>query len=240
MYRIIKFRGIKNKVSFFSLTFITCLFIITSFNFTFAQPKNTLDKSDPKAKVILERLKTSFLKNKTSEVNFDLIIDLVGQKTEKQKGKLIQAGKKYFASSTDQEVFCDGKSVWVYLKDANEVQIDRFDPSATNEIMSPQQIINLYETGQYIYAITGEEMIGNKSIINIEFKPKSKNSEYSKIRMGIDKSDNPNYIKVFSKNSSTFTLVFKDVFYNKTYPNDVFAFKASKYPGVHIEDLRVD
>jgi hypothetical protein len=58
--------------------------------------------------------------------------------------------------------------------------------------------------------------------------------------MGIDKSDNPNYIKVFSKNSSTFTLVFKDVFYNKTYPNDVFAFKASKYPGVHIEDLRVD
>lgn len=205
-----------------------------------AQPKGTTEKSDPQAKLILDRLKKNFEKNKSSEINFDLIIDLVGQKTEKQKGKIIQSGKKFFASTGDQEIYCDGKTVWMYLKDANEVQINNFDPKSASDFMSPQQIINMYETGQYIYAITGEETIGNKKIINIEFKPKSKNSEYSKIRFGIDKSDNPNYIKVFSKNSSTFTLVFKEVFYNKTYTNDSFAFSAKKYPGVHIEDLRVD
>ena len=206
----------------------------------YAQPKSAAEKSDHQAKLILDRLKKNFEKNKSSEINFDLIIDLVGQKTEKQKGKIIQSGKKFFASTGDQEIYCDGKTVWMYLKDANEVQINSYDPKSASEFMSPQQIITMYETGQYIYSITGEETIGTKKITNIEFKPKSKNSEYSKIRFGIDKSDNPNYIKVFSKTSSTFTLVFKEVFYNKTYQNDSFAFNAKKYAGVHIEDLRVD
>ena len=128
----------------------------------------------------------------------------MGQKQEKQKGKFIQSGKKFYATSNDQEIYCDGKTVWVYMKDANEVQVNTFDATATNDLMTPQQIIKMYETGEYIYAVTGEEVIGNKKLTNIEFKPKSKNSEYSKIRLGIDKTDNPDYIKVFSKNSSTF------------------------------------
>ena len=205
-----------------------------------AQPKIKAEFSDPKAKMILDRLKKNFEKNRSSEVSFDLIIDLAGQKQEKQKGKFIQSGKKFYATTNDQEIYCDGKTVWVYMKDAHEVQVNSFDPSAANEFMTPQQIIKMYETGQYIYAITGEEVIGNKKLTNIEFKPKSKNNEYSKIRFGIDKTDNPDYIKVFSKNSSTFTLVFKEVLFNKTYQNDTFAFNAKKYPGVHIEDLRAD
>lgn len=205
-----------------------------------AQPKNVADKSDPRAKAILDRLKKNFEKNRSSEVSFDLIIELVGQKQEKQKGKFIQSGKKFYATSNDQEIFCDGKTVWMYMKDANEVQVNTFDPNATDELMTPQRIIKMYETGEYMYAITGEETIGNKKLTNIEFKPKNKNSEYSKIRLGIDKTDNPDYIKVFSKNSSTFTLVFKEVLFNKAYQNDSFAFNAKKYPGVHIEDLRVD
>ena len=205
-----------------------------------AQPKNVVDKSDPRAKAILDRLKKNFEKNRSSEVSFDLIIELVGQKQEKQKGKFIQSGKKFYATSNDQEIFCDGKTVWMYMKDANEVQVNTFDPNATDELMTPQRIIKMYETGEYMYAITGEETIGNKKLTNIEFKPKNKNSEYSKIRLGIDKTDNPDYIKVFSKNSSTFTLVFKEVLFNKAYQNDSFAFNAKKYPGVHIEDLRVD
>ena len=205
-----------------------------------SQPKNVAEKSDPRAKTILDRLKKNFEKNRSSEVSFDLIIELVGQKQEKQKGKFIQSGKKFYATSNDQEIFCDGKTVWMYMKDANEVQVNTFDPNATDELMTPQRIIKMYETGEYMYAITGEETIGNKKLTNIEFKPKNKNSEYSKIRLGIDKTDNPDYIKVFSKNSSTFTLVFKEVLFNKAYQNDSFAFNAKKYPGVHIEDLRVD
>ena len=206
----------------------------------YTQTKNPSEKSDPRAKVILDKLKKNFEKNRSSEMNFDLIIELPGQKTEKQTGKLVQYGNKFYASADDQEIYCDGKTVWVYLKDANEVQINKYDPKAANELMSPQQIIQMYEKGEYIYAITGEEVIGKKKLTNIEFKPKSKNSEYSKIRLGVDKGDNPDYIKVFSKNSSTFTLIFKEVLYNKAYKNDYFAFNAKKYPGVHIEDLRVD
>ena len=223
---------------FFKYLIATC-FIGLGFG-VLAQPKVQTERSDPKAKVILDRIKKNFEKNRSSAVSFDLIIDLVCQKQEKQKGKFIQSGKKFYATSNDQEIYCDGKTVWVYMKDANEVQVNTFDATATNDLMTPQQIIKMYETGEYIYAVTGEEVIGNKKLTNIEFKPKSKNSEYSKIRLGIDKTDNPDYIKVFSKNSSTFTLVFKEVLFNKAYQNDSFAFNAKKYPGVHIEDLRVD
>lgn len=196
--------------------------------------------NDPKAKKILDKIKSDYEKNKSSEVVFELVIETPGSKPEKQNGKLVQEGKKFVALMDDQEVYCDGKNVWFYLKSEKEVQINNYDANMSDEMVSPEQLLRIYENGEYIYAITGEEQIGTKTLTNIEFKPKNRNSQYSKIRIGVDKTNNPNYIKVFSKNGATYTLVLKSTTHNKVYKADYFVFNTKKVPGLHVEDLRID
>ena len=196
---------------------------------------------DPQAKKILDKLKKGYENNKSTEVTFDLVLELPGQKTEKQQGKLIQSGKKFVALMSDQEVYSDGKYVWLYLKSQKEVQINNYDPEMKEDFVSPEQLLRMYENGKYEYSITGEETIGNEKLTLIEFKPVEKNNQYSKIRLAVVKNgDKPNYIKVFSKDGSKYTLVIKSMVHNKTYASDAFVFNAKKYPGVHVEDLRID
>jgi uncharacterized protein YukJ len=58
--------------------------------------------------------------------------------------------------------------------------------------------------------------------------------------MGIEKGDKPNYIKVFTKNGSKFTLVINNITYDRNYTTDYFVFNNKKHPGVLVEDLRID
>ena len=47
-------------------------------------------------------------------------------------------------------------------------------------------------------------------------------------------------MKVFSKDGSKFTLKIESMATNKIYPAEMFVFDKTKYPGVHVEDLRID
>lgn len=200
-----------------------------------------LTKNDPVATSMLEKIKKEYQMHKTIETVFDVVMESSGAKTQTQSGKLIQQGKKYAMVMSEQEVYCDGKNVWYYLKDDKEVQINTFEEKSGEEIMSPEQLLRFYESGNYLYAVTGEEKIGNKSLTNIEFKPKNRMSQYSKVRIGVDKASGmPNYIKVFSKNGSNMTLVIKNTIFDKLYKPEYFVFNEKKYPGIHVEDLRID
>ncbi|MCB0648292.1 MAG: outer membrane lipoprotein carrier protein LolA [Saprospiraceae bacterium] len=229
-----------NRIKVFKHIFAVLLIILMAVSSSFAQSK-PLTGNDPEATKMLEKIKKEYQKHKTIETVFDVVTEYPGSKAMTQSGKLIQQGKKYAMVMSDQEVYCDGKNVWYYLKDDKEVQVNNFDDKSSEEVMSPEQLLRFYENGNYLYAITGEEKIGTKNLTNIEFKPKSRMSQYSKVRIGVDNSNGmPNYIKVFSKNGAKMTLVIKSTSYDKLYKPDAFVFNEKKYPGIHVEDLRID
>ena len=223
------------------LKIVSTAYLLFVSMFAIAQSKTSAMTNDPKATQILDKIKKDYSKHKTSEVTFDLVIETPGSKAETQTGKLVQEGKKFVALMSDQEVYCDGKNVWYYLKDQKEVQINNYDPDMNKDMVSPDQLLRVYENGEYNYSITGEEQVGNKNLVNIEFKPKGRSSQYSKIRIGVEKTTNqPNYIKVFSKNGAKYTLVIKNTSHDKMYKADYFVFNTKKVPGLHVEDLRID
>ncbi len=199
-------------------------------------------ESDPKAKKILDGLKKQYNAYKSLEINFELDIELPGKSKETQKGKLIQAGKKFLAALTDQDVYCDGKTVWLHLKSNKEVQINNYEEGKSNEMMmSPTEMMKMYESGKYIYAVSGNAVENGVNATLIEFKPIDKKSEYSKLRLAVDTKNNKAVnMKVFSKDGSRYTLVLKNLTPNKSYTADTFVFNAKKNPGVRIEDLRID
>jgi outer membrane lipoprotein carrier protein len=203
---------------------------------------NKASDSDPKAKKILDALKKEYNSYKSLEVAFELEIELPGKGKEIQKGKLIQSGKKFMAALTDQDIYCDGKTVWLHLKSNKEVQINNFEENASNEMMmSPSEMLRLYESGKYAYAITGNAVENGTNVTLIEFKPLDKKSQYSKLRLSVDTKKNKTIsMKVFSKDGSRYTLLVKSILPNKAYTSDVFVYNPKKHPGVRVEDLRID
>lgn len=198
---------------------------------------NASTANDPEAKRILDKLKRDYDSYKSMEVAFTLTIDLPEQSSEVQEGKLGQKGDQFFVKLDDQHIFCNGKTVWLYLPSNNEVQINDADFDQDEASMSPQTMMRIYESDQYYYAITDQS--GNT--VTIEFKPNDSESEYSKMRLVVDKVKNQmKSLKIFAKDGSRYTLEMKKLTPNATFSSDAFTFDPSKYTGIYIEDLRID
>jgi outer membrane lipoprotein-sorting protein len=204
--------------------------------FVFAQQAND---SDPQARKTLENLKKEYDTYSSLEINFDLILDLPDQAPEQQKGKVIQAGEKYKLELDAQAVYCDGKTVWVHLKDNNEVQINDVEETEDDSFLTPTDMLKIYESEDFYYAITDSSSKGKKTFQTIEFKPLEDNSEYSKMRIIVNTTDRKiKIMEIFSKDGSKYKLEVKNFLTNKQFPGQLFVFDANKFPGIHVEDLR--
>ncbi len=201
----------------------------------------TKKDNDPKAKSILDKLKKEFAGYKSMEVSFEMELELPNQPAEKQNGSLIQDGNKYVVKMKDQEIYADGKTVWIYLKKNKEVQISNFEESTTSEFLSPKQMMTLYEKVDYVYSIIEERKVGSETFTDIEFKPLSKKSDIAKLRLTVDKKANKMVsLRVFSRDGSRYLLKLNSITPNKKYEPSLFSLNTKALKGVHIEDLRMD
>ena len=217
--------------------FIYTIVFITSVAMIMAQP--SIGKN-PETRAILENLSNQYETYSSMEVIFDLILDLPNQDSETQKGKLIQKGDLYLLDLQDQAIYSDGTAVWLHLKDNNEVQINDAASEDEESFLTPKDMMRIYESDDYEYAIIGEEGKGKNKLTIIEFKPTNPDSEYSKLRLTVNSHLNEmTSMIVFSKDGSKYTLDIKDILSNKAYKDSMFTFDAKKFPGIHVEDLRL-
>lgn len=207
-----------------------------------AQQKAPAEKSDPAAKKVLDKTRKKYESYKTLEATFSLAIELPGQPKQMQKGTISQDGNKFRLEMDEQIIVSDGKTTWVYLKKNKEIQINDADPSDVSDsgFMTPKELLKRYEKGDFIYAITDKVTEGGVVLTQIEFKPKAKNSEYSKMRVSIDeKTSTVKSIKAFAKDSGRYTFSITKFTPNKTLPATTFSLDPKKFPGVKVVDLRM-
>jgi len=224
------------KSIFFS---IVALFVcISSIN---SQTSAKTETSDPKAKGILDKLKEKYDKATSIKAQFKLTSEYPDQKPDTKTGTMLQKGEKYNLSLTPYQMICDGTTLWVVNSKTKETQINSASASKSDKILSPQQVLKLYQTGEYIYLLTFDGKKGAKNIQEIEFKPVSKKSEYSKLRVTIDKTSGQiNEVKAFGKDGSRHTLAITSVNMKEVIAASAFKYDSAKYPGYHVEDLRID
>ncbi len=207
---------------------------------TGAQKGSATETSDPAAKSLLDKLRKKYEGYKTLELAFSLEIEVPGAPKESQKGTLAQSGEKYRLEMTDQTIISDGKTTWVYLRKNNEVQINNADPKAEQSFISPRELMKMYQKGEWLYAMADEETLGGKLCQQVEFKPTNKKSEYSKLRLAIDKkAQTMHSIKAFAKDGSRYTFSVSKQSPNKEFAGDKFTFDKAKFPGCRVEDLRM-
>lgn len=221
------------------LFFQTFLFFFISSQL-FAQ-NSVVDIKDPQAEKILNAISSKLESYKSVEMDFDFEMEWPGMEPEIQSGKIIQQGDKYFVEMKMQSVYCDGNSLWIYMKNNKEVQWNNAEEAEEGGFMNPSALINLYKTGDFAYAITEEVKEDSKWVQKIEFKPLDNTYQYSKMRLTIIKGENQvKNMKVFSKDGSNYTMNINKIESNKTYDDATFIFDKTKFPGVHVEDLRID
>ncbi len=191
------------------------------------------EQSDPEARKILVKLRDKYKTTRGLKMDYVLTIE-GGDTKEIQQGKIFQKGDKFRVTNQGNEMISDGKTVWTYIKRQNEVQITDFEASP-DEVMSPSQMMDFATIDKkYIYAITNQDAEADY----IEFKPLSRDSEYSKMRMKVLKTKaEVEHIKIFMKDGSRYTLDIKKIEVSDV-SDSQFAFDKTKYPGVRETDLR--
>ena len=201
------------------------------------------DKSDPEAKTILDKTLKLYNSYQSMEVNFTLTIEVPQEDPEVQKGKIIQSGDKFQLKLPGFMIINDGTTVWTYLENNKQVQVSDAEDMEedSEEFLSPKDFLKMYERGDFFYVLMNEAYEGKTPIQQIEFKPKDKDSEYSKMRLTINKSNSQMMrIKVFSKDGSRFTLAIDNLKSNVTYASTVFKLDIKSLPpDTAVEDLRL-
>lgn len=215
-------------------------------NNVFSQPSAVkTEVSDPKAKALLEKVKKQYEGYSTLETKYKLEVKTAQQpKPDVQSGKMTQQGERYRMDIDKDKDFIigDGKILW--HKAGNVVQIFNAGGKSKNEFLSPKELIKLYEKKEYVSGITGERAEGwstKATIITLKPANNRRGADFTKIEIAIDQKTNHIVsATAFDAYQSRFKVSMDTPIINQKLDASKFIFDKSKYPGIKVEDLRVD
>ena len=91
-------------------------------------------QNDAKSRNILNRLSKNYRTYKTIEADVAFTIDNRKENIkENQKGRVFMKGQKFRLELGEQTLIYDGKTLWTYLKEVNEVTVSPFEPAEVTE-----------------------------------------------------------------------------------------------------------
>lgn len=196
----------------------------------------TREDSDPEAVQLLDKMH-ALLAQEALSLRFEMTVTYPAEDPVSHTGSLIQQGNMYHISTDDAEIMSDGKLRWVYFREANEVNIYT---AHEEDLQGPLGLVGEFTGDQFIAGITGTEVQNGKTLNLIELKPADRNSPLSKVRLAIDDTGHLTSAHIFEKSGGrTEMRVLKLQRIDKRLTS-AFTFDTSKYPGVHVEDLRID
>src|SRR5690606_32950561 len=156
--------------------------------------------------------------------------------SEEYKGKITVKGDKYKLVLPEQEVINNGTTIWTYLPDAKEVNIDNYDPASDD--INPSKIFEMYKKGfKYLYL---QDKTENGVLCEeIDLVPEKKDAQYFKIKMYISKKDKTlQSFTMYDKSGNQFKYTLSKFNPSANIPDSFFTFDPAKYPGVDLIDLR--
>ena len=207
---------------------ISALFIITLSN----------AQGSARSKSILDEANQQYEKSEGIKLIFTMnTSDIDGTNYEPQPGTAYVKGNKFKLDLHYATTWFDGKTQWVLLKDANEVNIST--PSADElSIISPLALLNMYKSG-YILKEPVMKTINGQEVSEIEMTPNNKSQELKTISIAINKKTNAVVeVKFTTNNGFSNRLAVSEFIVNDKYSNDLFSFNKLNHPGVEIIDLR--
>ena len=195
-------------------------------------------QTDAKAKAILDGVTQKVNSLKTLKANFTLNLASANGKTKQSKsGSFMMKGQKYKILIQGQEIICDGKTIWTYVKDNNEVQVTNYN--ASEQTISPTKLITNFYDKEYKYKYAGVKKSGTKNCDAIELTPINSTKQFSKVEVLVDKASNTIAGgSITEKNGNQYNYSISNFAGNAPIGDDQFTFNAAAHKGVEVVDLR--
>ncbi|MGQ0828781.1 MAG: LolA family protein [Bacteroidota bacterium] len=191
-------------------------------------------QNDSKAKTILDDLSAKTKAFTTIKAEFAFTVEKKDKSKDTQNGKIQTKGDKYKLEIPGHVIYCDGKTVWDHIKDANEVQIKDMEVG-NDDAINPSTIFTLYEKG-YKYKFDTEDAT-TQTISLFPLNPDKK--KFHTVKLFIDKVKKQiASVKMMMKDGTTHSYVIKSFAGNSPIPDTDFTFNTKAYPGISVEDLR--
>jgi outer membrane lipoprotein carrier protein len=192
---------------------------------------------DPKALEILEAMSKKYKSIPAFEANITCnLSNDVDKVNEEFKGKITVKGDKFRMVLPEQEVINNGATIWTYLPEAKEVNIDNYDP--TSEDINPSKIHEVYKKG-YKYLYLQDKTDGGVMCEEIDLVPEKKDAQYFKIKMFINKKEKTvQSFTLFDKGGNRYKYTVSKFTPNSKVEDSFFTFDPKNYPGVEVIDLR--
>jgi outer membrane lipoprotein carrier protein len=196
----------------------------------FAQTK------DQKASALLDEVSTKTKSYKTIQADFTYTMENKQAKiNEAKSGVLLVSGDKYRLTASGQTVISDGKTVWTYLKESNEVQVNNVENK--EDAFTPSRLLTSYNQN-YKSTIIKDKSNTDPNLESIELTPNTVKN-FTKAVLTVDKvKKQVRAFRLFDKSGNIFT--YKVTKFQTDVPTAAsdFTFDPAKFPGVEVIDMR--
>lgn len=192
---------------------------------------------EKKGKEILDAVAQKTNTYKTIKIDFSYYLENKdGKAVASKEGVIFIKGDKYHLDIPGQTLICDGKTIWTYLKDAKEVQINTYDPN-NEDALNPKKILTSYSDSHKPKFIKEEKFAG-KDVYIVDLEP-LKGRSYFRIRLKIDKI-NKELVNstIFQKSGDKFIYSIKKITPNVVVADTKFVYTKADFPGAELIDMR--
>ena len=197
-------------------------------------------QQDPEAKKILDQFSKKSKAYSSYKANFTILAEnhQSGEKTE-NAGSILIKGNKYKMQINNSEIYFDGKDVYSFTRESNEVSIVKPNKNKDDNFLNdPSKLFNIY-TKDYKFRLLGETTDNGRNCYEIDLYPIDLNKKYSIIKLLIDK-DKLELVSAKTIMKSGVHYILKITFFNNNAAASEkdFSFDIKAHKGVEVVDMR--
>lgn len=192
-----------------------------------AQAVSAQNNAEKIIRVMVDQMRS----HKNVEMAFNYQISPDGKTLgESEKGHAWLQGEAYKIEMTDQQTISDGKTIWSYLIDDEEVMVSNASEGTDN---TPLKLLTSLDES-YVVTLSG---IDAKGIATIELaNPKG---QYKRVTMKVDtKKTELKSADIYLEDGNKFIIKVEEMKYDQKLDDKFFTFDEAKHPEVDVIDMR--
>lgn len=193
-------------------------------------------QSGKKADQLLEEVvkKTASYENMKVEISYTMV-NVEMDINEKKGGLIFISGDSYRIEMEGQIIISDGKTIWTYLVDSEEVMVS--DVEESDESISPTKILTTYNS-DYKAKYDTDKKYKNADLKEINLRPNN-GKQFEKMSILVNqKKLSLESFSIYDKNGNVFTYHIISLTPNLDLPENTFGFNPADYPDVEVIDMR--
>lgn len=201
--------------------------IIACIAFLFAaQVVNAQNNAEALVRLMVNQMKS----HKNVEMTYQYQLSTEGQTAKAQEGKAWLQGEAYKVEMVEQHIISDGKTIWTYLIDDEEVMVSNAEEGSDN---TPLKLLTSLDES-YAATLAG---IDAQGVATIELaNPKGQYRRVT-LKANVNKAEIKS-LDVYMEDGSKLIITVDKMLFDQELGEKFFTFDTKKHPKVDVIDMR--